>query len=134
MGAAWSGGESIALGNAARRYVSGCHDRDGVLQPFLGREFSTAERSPFIAIAKPPSPQTAITGRSGSRPSSARMEAGLPDVDTEYNVEGRAGAYVATVTTNGPLGLAGGASQTVVHQDLRRGADAPSRGERSLQG
>jgi alpha-2-macroglobulin len=37
------------------------------------------------------------------------------------NVEGRPGSYVATVTTSGPLGLAGGAPQTVVSETLRGG-------------
>lgn len=37
------------------------------------------------------------------------------------NVEGRGGAYVATVKTSGPLGLAGGAPETVITQNLRVG-------------
>lgn len=36
------------------------------------------------------------------------------------NVEGAAGDYVATVRTSGPLGLAGGVPQTVIHQRLNR--------------
>jgi uncharacterized protein YfaS (alpha-2-macroglobulin family) len=37
------------------------------------------------------------------------------------NVEGRGGEYVATVRTSGPLGLAGGAPQTVIAQNLKVG-------------
>src|SRR5579871_3853926 len=37
------------------------------------------------------------------------------------NVEGRPGDYVATVKTSGPLGLAGGAGATVIHQTLKTG-------------
>ena len=37
------------------------------------------------------------------------------------NVEGRPGPYVATVTATGPVGLAGGAPQTVVTQNLNVG-------------
>ena len=37
------------------------------------------------------------------------------------NVEGRPGNYVATITTSGPVGLAGGAPQTVVTQNLAVG-------------
>ena len=37
------------------------------------------------------------------------------------NVEGKGGTYVATLTTSGPVGLPGGARQTVVTQPLRVG-------------
>jgi uncharacterized protein YfaS (alpha-2-macroglobulin family) len=37
------------------------------------------------------------------------------------NVEGKGGTYVATVKTSGPLGLAGGAAQTVINQNLKVG-------------
>src|SRR6185437_5925960 len=37
------------------------------------------------------------------------------------NVEGRPGTYVATLTTSGPVGLPGGARQSVVTQSLRVG-------------
>ena len=40
------------------------------------------------------------------------------------NVEGRPGDYVATVTTTGPVGLSGGAPQTVVKQHLNVGQRA----------
>jgi len=37
------------------------------------------------------------------------------------NVEGKPGSYVATLTTTGPVGLPGGARQTVITQSLRVG-------------
>ncbi|HEY5347116.1 MAG TPA: alpha-2-macroglobulin, partial [Rhizomicrobium sp.] len=40
------------------------------------------------------------------------------------NVEGKPGAYVATIQTKGPLGLASGQNQTVVTQTLRLGQRA----------